>query len=67
MVLKKMCLKHRQLPPSYALTDELRRIGVRAFGRGGYADVWRGVYRGSRVAIKVLRVDSRNSDGMEKV
>ena len=67
MMLRKMCLKHKRLPPSYAITDELRRIGEYAYGRGGNADVWRGVYRGSGVAIKVLRVDSRNLASLEKV
>ena len=67
MMLKKMCLEHKRLPLSYAITDELRRIGGYAYGRGGNADVWRGVYQGSRVAIKVLRVDSRNLASLEKV
>ena len=37
------------------------------YGGGGNADVWRGVYRGSGVAIKVLRVNSRNLARLEKV
>ena len=66
-MLRKMCLEHKQLPPSYAITDELKWIGDYPYGGGGNADVWRGVYRGSRVAIKVLRVNSRNLTRSEKV
>ena len=59
LVLRKMCRIHKQLPLLYAITDELRQIGEYPRGRGGNADVWCGIYQGSRVAIKVLRVDSR--------
>jgi hypothetical protein len=54
-----MCGKHRRLPSPYAVTDELTWIGEHPSGRGGTADVWRGVYQGSKVAIKLLRVNSR--------
>ena len=58
MALRKMCREHKRLPPSYMITYELSQIGEPC-GRGGNADVWRGVYQGSRVAIKTLRVDPR--------
>jgi len=58
MVLRKMCREHKSLPSSYAITNELERIGELPFGSGGNADVWSGLYRGSKVAIKVLRVYS---------
>ena len=68
MVLKKMCREHKRLPPSYSITNELRWIGGYPYGGGGNADVWRGAYRGSRVAIKVLRVNSRvDLVGLERV
>ena len=67
MTLRKMCLKHKRLPPSYAITDELGRIGDYPYGGGGSADVWRGTYRGSQVAIKVLRANSKNLASLEKV
>lgn len=54
-----MCREHKRLPPSYTITDELSRIGEYPYGGGGNADVWRGAYKGSRVAIKALRVNSR--------
>ena len=59
MVLRKMCREHKLLPPSYMVTDELNRTGEYPYGGGGSADVWDGVYRDSRVAIKVLRVNSK--------
>ena len=58
MILRKMCREYKRLPPLCAITDELRWIGARPSGRGGTADVWRGMYPGSKVAIKVLRVNS---------
>jgi len=68
MVLRKMCREHRQLPSSYTTTDELRWIEGLPCGGGGNADVWRGVYRESTVAIKVLRVNSRvDFAGLERV
>jgi len=67
MMLRKMCIVYGQLPPSCAITDELRRIEDHPCGRGGSADIWRGVYRGSEVAIKVLRVNSRDLASLEKV
>ena len=45
------------------MTGELEWGEENLIGRGGKADVWRGVYEGSQVAVKVLRVDL----GMELV
>ena len=58
-MLRKICRQHRRLPPAYTITDDVRRIGEIPCGGGGNADVWRGMYRGSRVAIKELRVNLR--------
>ena len=66
-MLRKMCLEHKRLPPSYTITDELRWIGDYAYGAGGNADVWRGGYQDTKVAIKVLRVNSKNLSRLEKV
>ena len=57
-MLRKMCREHKLLPSSYITTDEVKTIGESPSGRGGNADVWRGVYLGSKVAVKVLRVPS---------
>ena len=57
MILKKICYEHQRLPPSYTITGKLDRTGEYPIGGGRNADVWRGVYRGSQVAIKVLRVN----------
>ena len=58
MILRKMCREYKRLPPPCTITDELKRIGGRPSGGGGAVDVWRGMYQGSEVAIKVLRVSS---------
>lgn len=57
MVLEKMCDNYERLPPSYEITGELEWTEENLIGRGGKADVWRGVYEGFQVAVKVLRVD----------
>ena len=55
-MLRRMCREYKLLPSSYTITDEAKRIGQSPTGRGGNADVWCGVYRDSKVAIKVLRI-----------
>ena len=67
MVLRKMCFEHGRLPLLYTTTDELKWTGEHPCGRGGNADVWCGTYRGSKVAIKVLRINSRELSSLEKV
>jgi len=62
IVLGKMCREYKLLPSSCAVTDEVKRIGESPSGRGGNADVWCGVYRGSKVAVKVLRVPGPEAD-----
>ena len=57
MMLRRICYRPERLPRSYIITDGLVRIGEYPIGCGGYSDVWRGVYQGSKVAIKVLRVN----------
>ena len=36
------------------------------YARGGFADIWRGTYNGSQVAVKVLRV-SESDNTVKKV
>jgi len=66
MVLRKMCRKHGLLPSSWTIQGGLRRIDERPCGKGATADVWFGVYMGSKVAVKVLRVNSMDAN-LEKV
>ena len=67
-MLGRMCREHAVLPSSYTINGELERIGEFPCGRGGNADVYCGMYRGSKVAIKVLRVLSkRDLFSVEKV
>ena len=67
VALRKMCCKHKLLPSSYAITSELEWTEDIPLKSGGSADVWRGRYRGSMVAIKVLRVDKENLASLERV
>ena len=62
-----MCREYKSLPSSYAITGELKKIGEPPSGRGGSADVWYGVYRGSNVAVKVLRVPATDLVSVEEV
>ena len=59
LMLRKMCSEHKLLPSSYTIADGLQTVGEIPYGRGGNADVWRGVYQGSTVAVKALRIYSR--------
>ena len=59
LMLRKMCREHKLLPSSCAIPDGLQTVEEIPHGRGGNADVWRGVYQGSKVAVKVLRIYSR--------
>jgi len=61
-MLRKMCREYKLLPSSYAITDEVERTGEYPSGRGGNADVWCGMYHGSKVAVKILRVPSSGVD-----
>ena len=67
IVLRKMCREHKSLPSSYVITGELKKTGELPSGGGGYASVWCGVYRGSKVAIKVLHVTTVDPSSVERV
>ena len=63
-----MCYHHVRLPRSYVIADKLGWTGEHPIEGGGYADVWRGLYQGSQVAIKVLRVNQgADPTDLEKV
>ena len=57
-MLQKMCCEHKLLPTSYTITNEPKKVGELPSGGGGNADLWYGMYQGTEVAIKVLRVHS---------
>jgi hypothetical protein len=52
--LCKTCSRHRVIPKSMHIPDCSK--GAMEAGRGGFANVLRGTYKGRRVAIKVVRV-----------
>ena len=66
-MLRKMCREHKSLPSSYVIAGELKKIGEPPSGSGGYANVWCGMYRGSKVAIKVLHVSAVDPASVERV
>ena len=66
MVLRRMCCKHKLLPSSYAITNELECVEEFPCRGGGSADVFSGWYRGSKVAIKQIRRSS-NRASVERV
>ena len=59
-LLYRMCGQHAYLPRAMKIHAEYDRASV-ALYRGGSADVWRGIYCGRDVAVKVIRTYS-NSD-----
>ena len=66
LLLSKICRARAIVPSSYKLQSEFIRVG-RVYCQGGFADVSDGVYRGSPVAIKHLRISVEESDGASKV
>ena len=58
-VLCKLCGLSQLLPTECLLGHELVETGIQ-IGRGGFADVWQGTYRGTQVAIKQLYVHQKD-------
>jgi len=58
-VLCKLCGLSQLLPTGCVLGHELVETETR-IGRGGFADVWQGTYRGTQVAIKQLHVHEKD-------
>ena len=65
IVLRKLCSKCKILPVSHILDQELTKTNELPYANGGFADVYRGLYKGNQVAIKSLRISSQ--DDPEKV
>lgn len=63
-VLCKLCGLSQFLPTGYVLGRELLETGIQ-IGRGGFADVWQGTYKGAQVAIKRLHVHEK--EGLTKM
>ena len=55
--LYKMCASHSLLPGSLRIEVHYDPTDV-AHSRGGFADVWKGEYRGLEVAVKALRTST---------
>ena len=54
------------MPSSYILQEGLIHVR-RVYCHGGSADVWNGEYLGRPVAVKCLKVNEINPDGVFKV
>jgi hypothetical protein len=65
-LLSKICKAHRIVPTSYVLQRDLIHVGrVRCYG--GSADVSDGEYKGGLVAIKCLKVNEGDLNGVFRV
>lgn len=59
-ILRKLCGTCGILPTSSTINEGLEIIGDHPHGFGGFAEVWQGKYRGSRVAVKSLRISAHD-------
>ncbi|KAL0956192.1 hypothetical protein HGRIS_002350 [Hohenbuehelia grisea] len=63
--LRKLCGRCGTLPSDCSISDGLEKDSDDALLSGGFADVWKGKYKGEPVALKVLRIYGR--DNLQKV
>ena len=62
--LYKVCARHSLLPRSLQIESCYDPMAL-PHSRGGFADVWKGEYRGTEVGVKVLRTCTKSD--LEKV
>jgi hypothetical protein len=55
LMLRHLCGTTGVLPVSCSIQEGLQFVGDDALMSGGFADIWKGVYHGKTVAIKVIR------------
>ena len=66
-ILRRLCGRIGHLPESYLLPDKFDLSGM-PHTFGGFADVWKGVFKGKDVAVKSLRVSvTDDKTGIRKV
>jgi len=65
--LQALCGDNTTLPSSYTVSGDLARVGDEPVAFGGFADVWEGAHRGTKVCIKVLRVTLNDDPALTKV
>ena len=65
--LRTICINHGILPSSYIITNDLARVGEDPVAFGDFSNVWEGIYNGSKVCIKCLRVSEQTRQAIEKV
>ena len=54
-ILQRVCRSQTILPRSCILLEGITREGDTAAASGGFADVWKGCYKGNLVCIKAFR------------
>ena len=59
--LRRLCAQEETLPDSYILPIDFKATGAH-HAAGGFADVWKGVYKGTEVAFKCLRGNTQSDD-----
>ena len=66
-ILRKLCGSRCLLPDSHNISDGLVVDTSSPVASGGYADVYKGVYKGLFVAVKVLRRCQIDEDDLNKI
>jgi hypothetical protein len=54
-------MSRMHIPSSHILSTDLLNIDKRPFASGGFSDVFQGMYNGSEVCVKRLRVSSTSN------
>jgi len=65
--LQAICSDNMTLPSSYTVSGDLARVGDDPVAFGGFADVWEGTHRDTKVCIKALRVTLNDDPTLAKV
>lgn len=59
--LRKLCGEYRTVPTTYKL-EGVEKEGGCAYTKSDITEIWKGIYRGEFVALKILRVSQDNPE-----
>ena len=65
--LQAICSHHGVLPSSHIISGGLTKLGDYPVASGGFADVWEGKHKKTKVCIKCPRINTRDRQDIEKV
>ena len=65
--LQAICSHHGILPSSHIISGGLTKLGDYPVASGGFAEVWEGMYKKTKVCIKCPRINTRDRQDIEKV